>query len=101
MEEYFKVWSGQRLSLHLLEEHFLRHDVETNVMSDNTLLAHLIQRVMRYITITWRLSMSVNFYILIFFSETTTPIGMVGMFNRLSPTYLYSPFDQPKTGLKN
>ena len=82
------MWSGQRLSLHLLEEHFLRHDVETNVMSDNTLLAHLIQRVMRYITITWRLSMSVNFYILIFFSETTTPIGMVGMFNRLSPTYM-------------
>ena len=28
---------GQRLSLHLLEEHFLRHDVETNVISDNTL----------------------------------------------------------------
>jgi hypothetical protein len=24
-----------------LGEHFLRHDVETNVMSDNTLLAHL------------------------------------------------------------
>ena len=30
----------QRLSLHLLEEHLLRHDVETNVMFDNTLLAH-------------------------------------------------------------
>ena len=79
---------GQRLSLHLLEEHFLRHDVETNVMSDNTLLAHLIQRDMRCITITWRPSSSVNFYILIFFSETITPIGtnLLGMFNTWSPT---------------
>ena len=79
---------GQRLSLRLLEEHFLRHDVETNVMSDSTLLANLTQRVMRCITITWRPSSSVNFYILILFSETTTPIGtnLVGMFNRWSPT---------------
>ena len=32
---------GQRLSLRLLEEHFLRHDVETNVMFDNTLFSSL------------------------------------------------------------
>jgi hypothetical protein len=78
---------GQRLSLRLLEEHFLRHDVETNVMSDSTLLANLTQRVMRCITITWRPSSSVNFYILILFSETTTPIGtnLVGISNRWSP----------------
>jgi hypothetical protein len=82
---------GRRLSLHLLEEHFLRHDVETNVMSDNTLLAHLTQRVMRCITITWRPSSSVIFYILIFFYETITPIGtnLVGMFNRWSPYIVY------------
>jgi len=82
MEEYFKqnsvkpmiylykawdqqVWSvtlrqlGWQLSVHLLEDHFLRHDVETNVMSENTLLSHLIQRIMRCRTITWRPSSSV------------------------------------------
>ena len=94
----YKAWDQQvclvaairptALFTRLLEEHFLRHDVETNVMSENTLLVHLIQRVIRCITITWRPSSSVNFYILIFFSETTTPIrtNLVGLFNRWSPT---------------
>jgi hypothetical protein len=41
MQVWLEGQLDQRLSLHLLGEHFLRHDVETNVMSDNTLLAHL------------------------------------------------------------
>ena len=63
-------------------------DIETKVISDNTLSAHLTDRLMRCIAITWRASSSVNFNILIFFYETIIPIrtNLVGMFNRWSPT---------------
>jgi hypothetical protein len=45
-----------------------------NFCNDLVLLAHLTQRVMWDIAITWGL-LSVTFYICIFFSETTGPIG--------------------------
>ena len=59
MEEYFKQNFVKLIKcLRLLEEHFLRHDVETNVISDNTLLTHLTQRLMRCMIITWRLHLN-------------------------------------------
>ena len=83
----------------MLEEKFLRNDFETNVMSDQILLAHLTQRVMWGIIITWPPMSSVNLYILIFFSETTGQIAtnLVGIFNKWSPTKFMFFVDQKYT----
>ena len=55
---------------------------------ESILLAHLNQRVMWGIDITWRPSSSVNCYIVIFFSEQLGQLepSLVGMFIGWSPT---------------
>jgi len=55
---------------------------------ESILLAHLNQRFMLGIDITWRLSSSVNCYIVIFFSEQLGQFepSLVGMFIGWSPT---------------
>jgi hypothetical protein len=60
-DQWFSRWKGSKRA---------KNDQHPN---DNFCLAHLTQKIMWGIAITWCLS-SVNIYILIFFSNTTRPI---------------------------
>ena len=75
----YYMWCRSRLSLLPWCYSILNHLPKSGWLLSWAFLAHLTQRVMWGIVITWSLLScfvgSINFYILFFFSETTRPIA--------------------------